>query len=274
MALALALVVFLFVGGSVAADEVVGVTEPVEEVELAFSEAGVIAEIPVEEGDVVEKGQVLARLDNRILEVGLKIARVRAKSGAGQKSARAQLGTKQRRLKELERISKGGGVNTDELSTAGAEVEIAEAKLMEADVQAKENQLKVEQIQAQIERRTLSSPIDGIVEKTFRDEAAAVGGGADPVMTVVRLNQLALVVYVDAAMGAHLEVGQKARVTPLSGGDEGTAVVAFVSPVTDPSSGTTRIRLLLDNRAGKHRSGRKYRVAFAEGEEAASSAGK
>lgn len=254
------LVFVLFVRGFAFSGEVVGVTEPVEEVELSFPEAGVIADLLVKEGDVVKKGQVLASLDNRILDVALKIAGVREKSEAGQKSARARLGTKQRRLKELERISKGGGVNTDELSSAAAEVEIAEAELMEADVLANENQLKVDQIRAQIERRILSSPIDGIVEKTFRDAAEAVGGGADPVMTVVRLDQLVLVVYVDAGMGGSLEVGKKVKVAPVSGENWAMAEVAFVSPVTDASSGTTRVRLLLDNPQGEHRSGRKYRV--------------
>jgi len=228
----------------------------------------------VKEGDVVKKGQVLARLDNRILDVALKIAGVREKSEAGQKSARARLGTKQRRLKELERISKGGGVNPDELSSAKEEVEIAEAELMEADVLAKENQLKVDQIQAQIERRILSSPIDGVVEKTFRDAAEAVGGGSEPVMTVVRLNQLILVVYMDAETGGSLKVGQKVKVTPVSGENWEMAEVVFVSPVTDASSGTTRIRLLLDNPQGKHRSGRKYRVEVGASEQVKANGGK
>ncbi len=249
--------------GDLWATEVVGVTEPVEEVELAFPEAGVIANFLVKEGAKAKKGQVLAKLDNRILDISLKIAQVRAGSEAERKAARARLKTKQRRLGELERISKGGGVNADELFRAEAEVEITEADLMEAEVQAKENQLKVEQIQAQIEKRTLISPIEGVVERTFRDEAEAVGGGSDVVMTVVRLDELILVIYVDVGTGGSLKVGQQVKVTSVSGGKKGVAEVAFVSPVTDASSGTTRVRLLLKNADNQHRSGVKYKVEIA-----------
>ncbi|MFK5921980.1 MAG: efflux RND transporter periplasmic adaptor subunit [Verrucomicrobiota bacterium] len=247
-------------GLSLVGGEVIGVTEPVEKVDLTFPEAGVIAELAVKEGETVKKGQVLAKLDNRILEVSLKIAQLRAKSDAEQKAARARLSTKRRRLAELERISEGGGVNADELFRAKAEVEITEADLMEAEVQAEENGLKVGQIQVQIERRTLISPINGVVERTFRDEAEAVGGGSDLVMTVVRLDQLILVIYVDAEMVGSLKVGQKVAVRAMVGDEAGSAEVAFVSPVTDSSSGTTRVRLLLDNAQQKHRSGVKYRV--------------
>ncbi|MCF6313111.1 MAG: efflux RND transporter periplasmic adaptor subunit [Verrucomicrobiales bacterium] len=256
----------LILAGDLFAGEVVGVTEPVEEVELAFPEAGVIGELLVKEGDVVKKGQVLAKLDNRILEVGLKIAEVRASSEAERKSAKARLATKQRRLTELEKISKGGGVNADELFRAKAEVEITQADLMEAEVKAEENQLRVVQIQAQIERRTLFSPINGVVERTFRDEAEAVGGGADVVMKVARLDELILVVYVDAQTGGLLKVGQKLKVSSMVGDKQGRAQVAFVSPVTDASSGTTRVRLLLGNAENLHRSGVKYRVGITLGE--------
>ncbi len=256
----------LLTGLGLMGGEVIGVTEPVEKVDLTFPEAGVIAELAVKEGEAVKKGQVLAKLDNRILEVSLKIAQLRAKSDAAQKAARARLSTKRRRLAELERISKGGGVNADELFRAKAEVEITEADLMEAEVQAEENGLKVGQIQVQIERRTLISPINGVVERTFRDEAEAVGGGSDLVMTVVRLDQLILVIYVDAEMVGSLKVGQKVAVRAMVGDEAGSAEVAFVSPVTDSSSGTTRVRLLLNNAQQKHRSGVKYRVEVESGE--------
>lgn len=261
--LVLSLALCFFNVGASRASEVVGVTEPVEAVELAFPEAGVIADLLVKEGAKVKKGQVLAKLDNRILDISLKIAQIRADSEAERKAARARLKTKQRRLGELERISKGGGVNVDELFRAEAEVDITEADLMEAEVQAKENQLKVEQIQAQIKRRTLISPIGGVVERTFRDKAEAVGGGSDVVMTVVRLDELILVIYVDTGIGESLKVGQKVKVIAVSGGKKGIAEVAFVSPVTDASSGTTRVRLMMKNADNRHRSGVKYKVEIA-----------
>ena len=43
-----------------------GVTEAKEDAELAFKVLGIIEKIYVREGDHVKKGQILARIDNRI----------------------------------------------------------------------------------------------------------------------------------------------------------------------------------------------------------------
>ena len=70
---------------------VVGVTEPSEEIDLAFPEVGILAEIAVEEGDEVAAGELLARLDSRIYENREKIATLKAKSEAAIRSATATL---------------------------------------------------------------------------------------------------------------------------------------------------------------------------------------
>ncbi|SDF92008.1 HlyD family secretion protein [Limimonas halophila] len=83
----------------------------VRQVDLAFNAEGKIAEIPVEEGDRVEKGQVLARLDSDTYENMVA-------------AAEARLEESRARLTELE-----NGTRPQEIERARAAVEQAEARV-------------------------------------------------------------------------------------------------------------------------------------------------
>lgn len=58
--------------------DVPGYTEPYKTITVSAAEAGVIKELPVEEGTVVKQGQILARLDVAQLDAELEIAKIKA----------------------------------------------------------------------------------------------------------------------------------------------------------------------------------------------------
>lgn len=242
------------------ADSVVGVTEPGEQIDLSFPEAGVIRNIAVKEGEVVEKGQLLAQLDCRVHEAQLEIAKMRATSTAAVQSATATVGMRQRRFEQLEALAQNDRANADELSRARADHEIALADLQLAREAALESQLEGQQIEAQIEQRTLRAPFDGVVARVHEEIAASVSPQEDPVVTVVNLAELDLVVHIDHRRLDGLKIGAEVKVEALDRPVTGTATIAFISPVVDAPSGTARVRLSLPNPAGEHRSGVKYRI--------------
>ncbi|MEM9018669.1 MAG: HlyD family efflux transporter periplasmic adaptor subunit, partial [Verrucomicrobiota bacterium] len=116
----------------------------------------------------------------------------------------------------------------------------------------------------ELERRRLRSPINGIITLVTRDVAERVSAETT-VVTVVNLSDLDLVVHVPAELSESLEAEKTLpveRVGVISGRNRGEAVVTFVSPVVDASSGTRRVRLRLANEEGNHVAGVKYRVGF------------
>jgi len=240
--------------------DVVGVTEPGEQIDLSFPEPGVIRTLAAEEGASVKKGDLLAQLDCRVLEAQLEIARMRAESTAAVQSAGATLEMRRQRLSQLERLAATDRANADELARARAEHEVALADLQLVREETLEHALEARQIEAQIEQRTLRAPFDGIVSRIHREISASVAPQEGPVVTLVKLDRLDLVVHVDHRRLEDLEQGRELRVTALDRDLSATGTVAFISPVVDPSSGTARIRISLPNPEGVHRSGVKYRV--------------
>ena len=238
----------------------VGVTEPQEQIDLTFPESGVIRAIPVEEGQRVQAGAVLAQLDCRVLESQLAIARMRAESPAGVQSATAKLDMRRQRLTELEKLAASNNANPDELARARAEFEVAQADLLIAQEAVIEHQYTASQIEAQIEQRTLRAPFDGIVSRITHDEAASVSMNDGPIVSLVKLDQLELVMHIDHRRVDGLATGQTVKVEALDRPVSGSGTIEFISPVTDPSSGTIRLRIALPNEKGEHLSGVKYRV--------------
>ncbi len=239
----------------------VGSTQPIREIQMSFPEAGVIAQIPVQEGQTVTEGQLLSKLDTQVLEATLRIAKIKAESRSSIQSAQANWNLRRRRLDELERLAKTGSANRDEVGRALTEFEVADAELAAAKEEVATLAIQVEQIAAQIERHTLRSPFDGVVTRIFPETGENVQPGRGPVVTVVKLDQLRLVLHVEHQAVQQLQPGQTVPVRRLDGNqDPIQARVEFVSPVTDAASGTTRIKLILDNVDGEHRSGAKYSV--------------
>ena len=239
---------------------VVGVTEPGRQVDLSFPEPGVIRQIEVEEGSEVQAGLLLVQLDCRVLEAQLEIAQMRAKSTAAVESASATMEMKKDRLTQLERLAANERANADELSRARADHAIALAELQLTREATLEHALEAQQIQAQIEQRSLRAPFDGVVARLHRDLGASVSTQDGPVVSLVQLTQLDLVVHIDHRRLDGLKVGQDLPVEALDRPVKARGKIAFISPIVDPSSGTARMRLTLANKGGEHLSGVKYRI--------------
>jgi RND family efflux transporter MFP subunit len=258
--LALLLLATSAFGGVDGPATLVGVTEPGDQIDLSFPEHGIIRRLEVKEGEPVAQGQILVQLDCRVLEAQIEIARMKAASTAAVQAAEATLEMRSRRLRQLESLAASDRASSDELSRARAEHQIALADVQLAREATAQHSLEARQIEAQIEQRTLRAPFDGVVARIHRELAASVAPQEGPVLTLVRLDELDLVVHLDHRRLGDLEVGAEIPVTALDRPLAATATLAFVSPVVDAPSGTARLRLTLPNPGGAHRSGVKYRI--------------
>lgn len=231
------LALLLLCGLSLArADEpaILGYTEPYRTITVSASEQGVISEMLVEEGAATKKGQVLARLDTASFQAELEIAKAEAKLQAT-------------RLKRLEELSAANRSTPEELDRARTDLLIKEAQ--------------VRRIEAQIETRTLRSPVDGVVTEIKRDPSEAVSAANPHVLTVVQVDKLLLNLFLSPSRAATFQVGGNVNIKLLEEGVVVPAKVEFVSPVTDSASGTVRVKFVIENADGKHRSGGRSTLA-------------
>ncbi len=207
---------------------IIGYTEPYRIITVSAAESGVIAEVPVKEGDAVKTGQVLARLNTDVLAAELEVAR-----------AEASLATTRRdRVSELARTGKA---TSEESEKARTEMEIKDAN--------------VRRISAQIENRIMRSPVDGVVTEIKRDPSEAVSPTQPQVLTVVQIDRLAVNLFLPPERVRALQAGASATLELLDPPQKIPASIEFVSPVTDPASGTVRVKFVIENADANYRAG-------------------
>lgn len=224
--------------GLVRGADVLGYTEPYKIITVSAAESGVIAELPVKEGDAVKAGQVLARLNTEVFVAELQIARAEATLAA----------TRNDRVNELARAGKA----TPE------EAEKAHTEMVVKDAQ-------VRRISAQIENRTMRSPVDGVVTEVKRDPSEAVSPSQPQVLTVVQIDKLLVNLFLPPERARGLKPGAAAQLELLDPAEKIAATVEFVSPVIDPASGTVRVKFVIENPGGKYRAGARCTLAESAG---------
>lgn len=205
-----------------------GYTEPFTLLDLSFPEVGIIANIDVQEGNTVQKGQLLASLDNDVLKAELSIAQEKVKLN-------------QKRYKKLKELYDRGKASLDELENTQTSLMI--------------EKYTVERIEAQIRRRTLVSNIDGIVTQIYKEVSEGVANIETPVMTLVQIDKLLLNLYVDFQDAQKLKVGSTWPITFNLKEEKASGKIVFISPDADKASGTLRVKMEINNPEHAYSSG-------------------
>lgn len=228
------------------AAEIQGFTEPYQDIDVAAAEPGVIESIDVKEGDRVKADQILVRMDSAVLEVTLKIARSIKQSRGQLESATEELALQTKMFSKLEGLLERQHASSQEIERALTQRRIAQARLKAVREELVIKTLEYERAVAQLERRRLRSPMDGIVTRILKDRGESVSL-SDPVLVkVVQLDPLLVIFLVPAEQARTLNNGKTVDIRiPKSQTAKGE--IEFVSPTADPQSGLTRVRVRVPN---------------------------
>jgi RND family efflux transporter MFP subunit len=257
---------FVIAAGPAAAqtNEIDGLTEPYRTVDVAATEPGLIAKMFVREGDAVLKGQPLATLDSDLYAALVAIAKQAMDSRGNLQSALADVQLKQDRLAKFEALRAADHARAEELERARAELAIAEARLLAVREELELRRLEFEKAKVQLDRRTIRSPIDGVVTKSHKDEGEYVAPNDPIVCTVVRLDSLIATFSVPAPRARGLKADRKVQLRFPDSAEPAEGAIEFVAPVTDAESGTVRVKVRLDNATAVFRSGERCTLDFSE----------
>ena len=110
---------------------------------------------------------------------------------------------------------------------------------------------KLERVGRPSDHLTVYSPVSGVVIERAVDEGSYVREG-DTILRIADLSELWLVMVAYESQLSWLLVGQAVEFeVPALPGDRFEGRIAFVSPVVDPVTRTTQIRLNVDNAEGR-----------------------
>lgn len=148
-------------------------TEPSEIVPIRARVSGFLVERSFEEGEVVQAGQVLFRIDPQPFEVALRQAE------AGLKAAEAQLVRAEQQVRRFQNLAELQQAAANELEQAQEAQRIAAAAV-------ETNRARIEEAKLNLDYATIKSPITGVIGMRQQDVGSYVGAGADTLLATVR----------------------------------------------------------------------------------------
>ena len=211
----------------------------------------------------------LVHLESSVENAVLKRSRALVKIDGEIKVQEESLAYARRKHIRVEELFKSEAISAEKLDGATTEVSLALAHLQKA----KENRMlakhDLDRAQAMLNRRTIKSPVAGVVVERFVSPGEFVDN--QPLLRVAQLNPLRVEVVLPVEMFRDITPGMKAQIIPETE-EEGDyiATVAIVDRVIDPASGTFGVRLELPNPDYRLPGGLKCMVRFLDDAEIAS----
>ena len=257
----------------------------VESADIPAAVDGILQRVNVREGDIVDVGAALARIDDMQARIRASQATVEAgiAAQAAENDLGIQLGQKTFDLAatELQRahdVNRGFAnsvsdreLNILRLSRDKAELELQQAKINQQEAVLK-HQLKLSELELaknEAEKHQIRAPLPGMVVSVYKRPGEWVSAG-DAVVRIVRVDRIRAEGFV-AASEAQLDlVGREAVIRILVGDTtrqvEATGQVVFVSPEADPVDGRVRVWVEFSNTDLSLRPGLRGRVTILDKE--------
>jgi HlyD family secretion protein len=220
-----------------------GIVEPINRVEIKSKASGQIEEMPVEEGDLIRRGGLIARLDQSVARNELEQAR------ADLMVAEANLFQAENNLKRSEQLFERGLISAEEMDRVRVEEVRARSQLVRAKA-------ALQLAEERMDETTVRSPIDGImltkdveIGQIISSGVTTVGGGT-LIATVADMEFVHVKANVDEVDIGRVTPGQKARIVADAYPEKKfNGEVIRVSPQgrTEQNITTFRVTILVPN---------------------------
>ena len=223
------------------------VMEAKSTIELQSSEEGILDRVLVKRGHRVKAREIVARLDSEQEALTTARAQLRAEAETGVNAAKAQNEFRRKEAERLEDLRSTNAIPERDYVTAVVESRLAEIAVETAVMEHDIAKLEYEQARSRLERRSIRSPVDGVVVDVTMFPGEYVHEQAR-VMTIAEIDPLYVEVFMPVSQYETVQPGMAAIVAPeLPIGGNYDAEVAVVDNVFDAASRTFRVRLVLPN---------------------------
>src|SRR5437870_7496739 len=200
---------------------------------------GQIVAEPIEEGQHIKAGDVLARIDDRDYQAQLR------QSIAIRDVAKANLHLLQDKADRARYLIKTGAISTDDFETAITAAEVAQAELGR-------DEAAIDYAKFNVNQCVITSPINGIILKKYRELGDTInfggqiqaGGGATDIAQLADTDDMRAEVDINEADIAKVGIGSPVVVALDSYPDKKfDAALVKVYPAADRQKGTVKIEV-------------------------------
>ena len=223
-----------------------------------------IIEILVEEGDLVQQGQILARLQRDTLEANVaQFDAQMARADASAEQARAQMAQSRATLVQAggalarsRSLLSSGTASRETFEQREANSQVAAAQLAAAQAQLNSAiadralaTAQRQEVAVRLARTDIKAPVAGRISRRGARLGAVVGMTGEPLFRIISNATIELDAAVPETTLARLRAGQGATIQITGYQAARTGRVRLVSPEVSPVSRLGRVRITIDDSA-------------------------
>lgn len=225
---------------------------------------GKISKVLVVPGQKVDKGQLIALLDDTQLQAQLKQSSAPQRAALnGVAQATIALDLAEKNLARADALFQKDVVAEKDVVTARSQVELAKSQVEAAQAKVEESRIAPLDLATQLAFTKVISPISGIVAQRFLN----VGDLTDqskPIAHIINLSTVIIDANMPADSPADPQVKQTAYITTVAEpGIKYDARITAISPVVDSAKNTVSIQLICPNRHSRLKEGQQVTVSIA-----------
>jgi len=228
---------------------------------------GKILDLQIDEGNLVKKDEVVGLIDSIQLyysKMQLEANKIAIESGKPDiktqiEATREEITKQKREKKRIEKLFEGDVATQKQLDDINALITVLEAKLNAqrsslsktvSTVDAQSNVLNVQiaQLEDQLEKCQIKSPIDGTVLVKYAEPGEMTGAGK-ALFKVADIDNMILKAYITADQLARIKIGQDVQVLAEFGATESRNYVGKVTWISSKSEFTPKTVQTQDERA-------------------------
>jgi len=252
-----------------------------EEAEVPAQEAGVVTGVAVREGQRVKQGELLAQIDDQVARLAadaakaqFDIARAKASNDVrirfAQKALEVSEAELRRSTESVERFAKSvsqSQLDVEQLTVQKNRLEAEQAdeeqQIATLEMKAKENELTA--ARAEIARRRVIAPFDGVIVQVYVRKGEWVEPGQQS-LRIVNVQRLKAEGFIRAEQATEVLASKSVAldVEPSGSNQSFTGKIVFVSPEVDPITGQVRIWAEIDNGKGLLRPGQPAKLIIGD----------
>ncbi len=233
-----------------------GVVKSIDRIEIKSKASGEIVELPVEEGDFISQGDLIARLDQK--DERAEVAQAQADFDI----AKAELKQAQNTFERRNKLFQDNLISEEEQGQITLDLAVAKGKVIQTST-------TLERAQERLSEAVVRAPIDGIILQKYVEEGQIIASGVSnvsggtPIVDIADMSSVYIETGIDEIDIGKVQIGNSATVIADAYPElEFNGKIVRIAPEAKVEQNVTLFDLVVEvkNNDGKLRSGMNTRV--------------
>ena len=233
-----------------------GVVKSIDRIEIKSKASGEIVELPVEEGDFINQGDLIARLDQK--DERAEVAQAQADFDI----AKAELKQAQSTFERRNKLFQDNLISEEEQGQITLDLAVAKGKVIQTSI-------TLERAEERLSEAVVRAPIDGIILQKYVEEGQIIASGVSnvsggtPIVDIADMSSVYIETGIDEIDIGKVQIGQFATVIAEAYPElEFNGEIVRIAPEAKIEQNVTLFDVVVEvkNNDGKLKSGMNTRV--------------